>query len=151
MIQLNSPICTLSRISWRIFSRSSSIFLCFSFRRSSASRIASKRSLSSSSAFSLLSSPPSSSPPPTAPNFYEKGKSVNHFIVVPFWKTHRKQPAQPFSHLEHFIIIFFLFFRWTYIHIHPRRRWWAFGLNWRKTIEKNWFADWIRKRWNGIN
>lgn len=58
---------TLSLISWRIFSRSSSIFLCFSFRRSSASRIASRRSLSSSSAFSLLSSPPSSSPPPTAP------------------------------------------------------------------------------------
>lgn len=56
---------TLSLISWRIFSRSSSILRCFSFRRSSASRIASWRSLSSSSAFSLSSSVVSS--PPTAP------------------------------------------------------------------------------------
>lgn len=63
---------TLSRMSWRIFSRSSSIFLCFSFRRSSASRMASRRSRSSSSAFSLLSSPPSSSPPPTAPIYYQR-------------------------------------------------------------------------------
>lgn len=59
----------MSRISCRIFSRSSSILRCFSLRRSSASRIASWRSRSASSSFSLSfsSSPPS---PPTAPASY---------------------------------------------------------------------------------
>lgn len=55
--------CTLSRMSCRIFSRSSSILRCFSFRRSSASLMASRRSRSASSSLSLVS-PSSLSPPP---------------------------------------------------------------------------------------
>nr|CAD7571944.1 unnamed protein product [Timema californicum] len=57
-------ILTLSLISCLIFSRSSSILRCFSFRLSSASLMASCLSRSASSSFSLSS--PSSSPP-TAP------------------------------------------------------------------------------------
>lgn len=70
-------ILTLSLISCRIFSRSSSILRCFSFRLSSASLMASCLSLSASSSFSLSSSSPPPSPP-TAP------VKTNHQIFVKY-------------------------------------------------------------------
>lgn len=78
-------IFTLSRISCLIFSRSSSILRCFSLRRSSASRIASNRSLSASAFFSLSSA--DSPPSPTAPETKNENRSV--FGCAPAWVTRR--------------------------------------------------------------